>query len=146
MKICMISRLPLREITKKFRMTRHHILKRIELMRHEVESFVINPLRVPNLYLAYGLGMALSPFRFRKVKPDLILADDLESSIAAVLIKSIFKVPFVFDFVDDYSLIASYEGRMLRYHTLKYLEKVIPELADLVIVVDPQKEEFCLDS
>lgn len=136
-------------------------------MGHEVESFVINPLRVPNLYLAYGFGLAFSLFRFRKVnpvrnkiskmsasplagisngvKPDLVVADDLESSIAAVLIKSIFKIPFVFNFVDDYSLIASYEGRMLRYHALKYLEKVIPKLADLVIVVDIPKEEFCLD-
>jgi len=145
MKICSISRPPLREITEKFHTRRQYILKRIELMGHEVESLVINPLRIPNLYLAYGLGMAFSPFRFRKVKPDLILADNLESSIAAVLIKSIFKIPFVFNFVDDYSLIASYEGRMLRYQALKHLEKVIPELADLVIVVDPQKEQFCLD-
>jgi len=146
MKICKISRPPLRKITKKFPTGRYHILMRIELMGHEVESFVINPLRVPNLYLAYGLGMALSPFRFRKIKPNLVLTDDLESSIASVLIKSVFKIPFVFDFIDDYSLIASYEGRMLRYRTLKYLERTIPKLADLVIVVDPQKEEFCLDS
>ena len=126
-------------------MGRYHILKRIELMGCKVESFVIEPLRFPNLYLAYGLGIVLSPFRFRKTKPELILTDDLESSIAAVLIKFIFKVPFVFNFIDDYSLIASYEGRILRYHALKYLEKIIPQLADLVIVVGARQEEFCLD-
>jgi len=64
-------------------------------------------LRVPNLYFAYGLGVALASFRFSKVKRDLVLTDDLELSIAAVLIKSIFKIPFVYNFVDDYSLIAN---------------------------------------
>lgn len=145
MKICKISRSPLKKLTKKYRMGRYYILKRIELMGHEVESFIIDPLRIPNLYLAYALGIALAPFSLRKIKPDLVLTDDLESSIAALLIKFVFKIPFVFNFVDDYSLIASYEGRMLRYHALKYLERIIPKLADLVIVVGPRQEEFCID-
>ena len=73
------------------------------------------------------------------------MADDIESGIAALLIKLVFKVPFVFDFIDDYSLIASYERKILRYYALKYLEKVIPKFADFVIVVDPIKEDFCLN-
>lgn len=101
--------------------------------------------RPPNPYFAYTLGILSLLYRFRRIRADVILADNIESGIAAVLVKFLFGVSFVFNFIDDYSLIASYEGRMLRYHALKYLEKVIPELADLVIVVDPQKEEFCLD-
>ena len=143
MRICVISRPPLREITKKFHQRRHHIFRRIEIMGHDVESFVINPLRIPNHYLAYGLGVAISPFRFGKMKPDLILADDLESSLAAVFIRSIFRVPFVFDFIDDYTLIARYDERVIRYHILRYLERKIPVLADLVIVATPQIRKFC---
>lgn len=124
-------------------------MKRLELMGHEVDILVINPLKISNLYLAYGLGILFLPFQFQKkfrnVKPDLILTDNLESSMAAVLIKSIFKIPFVFNFIDDYSLIASYERRFLRYRILEYLEKVIPKLADLVITVNPQITKFCFD-
>jgi glycosyltransferase involved in cell wall biosynthesis len=104
-------------------------------MGHEVDYLVINPLKIPNLYLAYGLGVLFSPFQFKKkfrnAKPDFILTDNLESSMAAVMIKSIFKIPFVFNFIDDYSLIASYEQR-------------IPKIADLVITVSPQITKFCL--
>ena len=145
MKICMITRPPLKEITKKFPTRRHYLLQRMKLMGHEVESFAIHPPRIPNTYLAYGSGITLSPFRFRHRKPDLLLADDLESGLAAALISTIFKIPFVFDFIDDYSLIANYEGRRLRYHVLKFLERVIPVRAHFVIVVTPQIKKFCLD-
>ena len=145
MRICMITRPPLKEITKKFPTRKHYILQRMKLMGHEVESFAIHPPRIPNTYLSYGLGIALSPFRFRKRKPDLVLADTLESGIAAALISTIFKIPFVFDFIDDYSLIASYERRRLRYHFLKFLERSIPKKADGVIAETPKIEEFCLD-
>ena len=141
----MISRPPLRKLTGKFRITRNHVLGKMNLVGHDVEKFVIHPLRIPNHYLAYGLAIALAPIRFRKLTPDLILADTLESSMAAALIKCVFRIPFVFNFIDDYSLIASYEGRMLRYHAFKYLERIIPKVADLVISVDRPKEEFCLD-
>jgi glycosyltransferase involved in cell wall biosynthesis len=143
MKICMISRPPVKEITKKFYQRRHHILKRFELQGHDIENFVIHPLKIPNLYLAYGLGMAITPFRFRRKKPDLLLADDLESSMVAVLIKLIYNIPFVFDFIDDYTLIASHEGRALRSRTLKHLEKNIPGLADMVIAATPKIREYC---
>jgi len=145
MRICTISRPPLKEITKKFGVRRHHILKRMNLMGHEVESFVVHPVHLPNMYLAYGLGIAISPFRFPRRRPELLLADDLESGMAAALIKSVFKIPFVFDFIDDYSLIASYEGRMVRYHALRLLERTIPKLADGVIAETPKIREFCLD-
>ena len=145
MKICLITRPPLKEITKKFPARKDYILQRMKLMGHEVDSFVIHPLKIPNPYIAYGLGIALSPFPFLKKKPDLVLAVDLESGVTAALISTIFKIPFVFDFIDDYSLIASYEGRRLRYRFLKFLERAIPKLADGVIAETPEIEEFCLD-
>lgn len=117
----------------------------MEMMGAEVCNFVIKPLGIPNYYLAYGLGIILSPLRFRKIRPDLILADNIESGIAALLIKTIFHIPFVFNFVDDYSLIVSYENRRLRYWGLKFFEKIIPKFADMVIVVDLPKEKFCLE-
>lgn len=144
MKICVISRPPLKELTTKFRITRHHILERIRLMGDEIGDLIIQPIRISNLYLAYGIGIILTPFRFRKMKADIVLADDIESGIAAVLIKILYGIPFVFNFLDDYSLIASYEGRRLRYHILKYFEKTIPKFADLVITVDLNKRDFCI--
>jgi glycosyltransferase involved in cell wall biosynthesis len=145
MKICKISRPPLRAIVDKFLHGRDHILRRIEIMGHEVYNFVIEPLKIPNHYLAYGLGMILAPLRFKKIKPDLLLADNVESGIAALLIKSIFNIPFIFNFVDDYSLIAGYDNRRLRYWMLKFFEKIIPKFANIVIVVDLVKKNFCLD-
>lgn len=115
-------------------------------MGHEVVSFNIKPVKTPNPYIAYGLGITFSPFQFRKVKPDLILADDLESCISAVLFRSLYKIPFVYHCLDDYSLIASYEGRKLRYGMLKYLEKMVPKCADVVIAVDSPKVEFLLEN
>jgi glycosyltransferase involved in cell wall biosynthesis len=144
LKIVVISRPPLKGLTRKFLITRHHILKRILLGGDEVVPLDIRPARVPNTYLAYGLGIALAPWRFRHLKPDVVLADDLESGLAAVLVKFLFRVPLVFNFLDDYALIASYEGRGLRSRVLKFLEKAVPRLADGVIVVDTPKERFFL--
>ncbi|TET77409.1 MAG: glycosyltransferase family 1 protein [Candidatus Cloacimonadota bacterium] len=146
MKICKISRPPLKEVTKKFPQGRFRIIsKRLKVMGHGIQTLNINLLRVPNPYLAYTLGILSLLFRFRRIRADVILADNIESGMAAVLVKSIFKVPFIFDFIDDYSLIARYDGRMPRYHTLKYLERTIPKLADLVIAHSPETKKFCLD-
>jgi glycosyltransferase involved in cell wall biosynthesis len=142
MRIAAISRPPLKDLTRKFSVTRHHILKRIALAGDDVMPLDIRPARVPNHYLAYGLGIVLAPWRFRRVKADVVLADDLESGLAAVLLKFIYRVPLVFNFLDDYALIASYEGRGLRSRVLAFLEKAVPRLADGVIVVDTPKERF----
>jgi len=61
----------------------------------------------------------------------------------------LFNVPFVFHFIDDYSLIASYSRRRLkdmRVALLRMLERCIPVLADLVIVVSDELKKFCLDA
>ena len=145
MKICRISRPPVNPVFDKFVNGRDHMFKRIEQMGHEVYEFEVKPVRIPSLYLAYLLGIALSPFQFLKIKPDMILADKIESGIAALWIKYIFNVPLVFAFIDDYSLIAGYDRIRFRYWILKYLEKVIPRFADGVITVNLEINKFCLD-
>lgn len=143
MKICMISRPPLKALTGKFPTTAHHILGRMRSTDLAIIKFHIHPGRISNPYLAYGLGILSAPFRFKGMKPDLVIAEDIESSIAAIMIKYMYNIPFVFNFIDDYSLIASYENRKLRYRLLEFFEREIPKIADLVIVVDPVKRDFC---
>ncbi len=144
MKIVIISRPPLKALTRKFSVTRHHILKRIAAGGDEVVPLDIAPARIRNPYLAYGLGILLAPWRFRGLRPDVVLADDLESGLAAVLIKLIYRVPLVFNFLDDYALIASYEGRGLRFKALRFLEKLVPRMSDGIIAVDKPKERWFL--
>lgn len=144
MKIVILSRPPLKSLTKRFSVTRHHILKRIAASGDAVLPLDIAPARIRSPYLAYGLGIIGAPWRFRKMRPDVVLADDLESGLAGILIKLIYRVPLVFNFLDDYALIASYEGRGLRYSAFKLLEKVVPRMADGVIAVDKPKERFFL--
>lgn len=130
----------------KFSDGRDHLLRRMKLMGHEVQDFIIKPFRLPSPYLAYASGILFSPIRFRKIKPDLILADDIEPAVASLLLRWVFNIPFVFNFVDDYSLIASYsEGTLknIRIYGLKCLEKIIPKLADMVIAVNLEINRFC---
>jgi glycosyltransferase involved in cell wall biosynthesis len=145
MKICRLSRPPIQTLFNQFPQTRDFLLKNMEGAGHEVREFPIKPVKIPNRYLSYGLGIPFALFRFRKLRPDFILADNIESGVVALLIKSIFKTPFVFNFLDDYSLIASYDPWKLRYWGVKFFEKIVPRFADLVIVVDSMKKGYCLD-
>lgn len=77
-----------------------------------------------------------------KNRADVILADNMESALMAIFIKLFFRVPLVLDFIDDYSLIARYDGFRLRYLLLRILEKTMPKFADKVIVVDKHKMRF----
>ena len=114
-------------------------------MKHEVYDFKIRPAKILPSYLAYAIGIFLSPLKFRKIKPDLILAYDIESGIAAILIKFIYRLPFVFHFIDDYSLITGYDKKRLRYQIVRRMERIIPRIADLVVVLGVEMKNFCLD-
>lgn len=144
MNICFISRPPVMAMASQFPQRRDHLLKSLGLMGHKVCRFTIRPLKLPSLYLAYGLGIMSALIRFRKIKTDLILADDLESAVLAMLAKYIFGLPFVFDFIDDYASIARYGGRRIRGHLLLFLGKTIPKFADLVTVPCEEIRRFCL--
>jgi len=113
-------------------------------MGHEVEEFEITPWKTRWLHLSYLIGMVLAFMKFRKVKPDVIVTEDLESSLLGIVIKIVFRTPFVFDFIDDYSRIIKYDGQRLRYLLARWLERIVPKIADYVIVADSRKLEFCL--
>jgi glycosyltransferase involved in cell wall biosynthesis len=143
MNICRITRPPLKKISSRFPQREFHILGRLERNGHTVIQHVIQPVQIPSKYLSYGVGLLLSVIKFRRKDPDVIMADNIESAVAALLIKFFFRVPFVFDFIDDYSLIARHDFFKLRYFMIRFLERVLPRFADLVIVVDEHKRRFC---
>jgi glycosyltransferase involved in cell wall biosynthesis len=144
MKICRLSRPPVQNLFSQFPQTRDYLLKKMEKSGHEFQDFPIEPVKIPNRYLSYGLGIPSALFRFQKMKPDVILADNIEAGMVALLIKFLFKTPFVFNFLDDYSLIASYDRWKLRYWGARVFERIIPKYADLVITVDSVKKGYCL--
>jgi glycosyltransferase involved in cell wall biosynthesis len=112
-------------------------------MGHQVEELEIEPWGVAWPYLSYSMGSLLSLIKFRDKGADIVVADNMECSLLAVLIKKLYGIPFVFDFIDDYSKIIEYDGQSLRYVLARRLERIVPKLADTVIAVDPTKEAFC---
>ena len=145
MKICRITRPPLKEFSNKFPQREFHILSRLEKRGHKIVQHVINPVKIPNNYLSYGIGILLSVIKFFRVKADVIIADNIESAIAAMFIKTIFHVPFVFDFIDDYAAISKHDAFKLRYYLIRFFEKLLPRSADLIIVVDEHKRRYSLE-
>ena len=145
MRICTISRAPLRDGITKYPQRERHILERLENNGIDIQNSNTVPIKVSNTYLAYGLGSLISLLKFCKMKkPDLILAEDIESGIISLFVKYIFNIPFIFDYIDDYALIASYGKWRLRSKIIRFFEKVIPKYADFVIVVDYPKKIYCL--
>lgn len=144
MKICRIYRPWLSNYWHSYPQRYHHIFKGIRSMGHDVEELEITPWKTRWLYLSYLVGMVLAFIRFRKVRPAVIVTEDMESSFLGIFIKIAFRVPFVFDFIDDYSKIIRYDGQSLRYLMARWLEMVVPRIADYVIVTDSAKLEFCL--
>lgn len=108
-------------------------------MRHQLK-----PVRIPSKYLSYGIGAVLSIARFNKSASDVLIADNVESATAAMLIKIIYRTPFVFDMIDDYSAITSHDGYRLRHMLIRIFEKLLPRMADAVIVVDEHKRRYSL--
>ena len=149
MKICRIIRPPADPVASKYmNISKHRLFQELQSRGHEVENFPIKPVRTPNVYLSYALGILLSPLRFRKNEFDVVLTDNIEAAITAVMVKRIFNIPFVFEFIDDYCLIASYSERWFkkqRVFLLHCFERIIPRLADLVIVKGEDTKQFCLE-
>jgi glycosyltransferase involved in cell wall biosynthesis len=143
MNICRITRPPLKRISSGFPQREFHILSRLEGRGHNITHYLIRPAGVRDRYLSYGLGLFRSVLRFRRKDLDLIMADNIESAVAALCISLLYGIPFVFDFIDDYSLIAGYDSFKLRHLFIRLFERLLPRFADLVIVVDEHKRRFC---
>jgi glycosyltransferase involved in cell wall biosynthesis len=145
MKICRISRPPLHKVTEKFPGGRFlNISAQLRSRGHEVVDLQASNRFAWNPYIGYSLGILVLPFQLRRIRPDLLIANTPEAGIAALLSKILFGLPLVFDFVDDYTLLASYGGKRLRHRVVKWLEKKLPARADQVIVVTREMEQFCL--
>lgn len=143
MKICRLSRPPLKKVSTKFPQREWHILDRLEKRGHEIVRYEITPSRIYNKYVSYSIAAFRSIIHFRKVNVDVVIADNIESAIIALFIKLLYGIPFVFDFIDDYSLIAKHDFFRIRYFMIKVFEKIVPRFSDFVIVVDEHKRRFC---
>jgi glycosyltransferase involved in cell wall biosynthesis len=143
MRAIRITRPPLKESISRFPQREFHIRERLRSMGHEVSQYEIRPAPIRNTYLSYGIGALLSVVRFRREKADVIVADNIEAATVALILRIVYGVPFVFDFIDDYSLIAGYDTFRLRCRFIRLLERRLPKWADLVIVVDEHKRLFC---
>jgi glycosyltransferase involved in cell wall biosynthesis len=144
MKICRIDRPSLNALMMKFPQREFHILNRLEEKGHTIVRHRIHPVRIPSKYLSYGIGSILSIARFKRSACDVLIADNIESAAAAMLIKLIYRTPFVFDFIDDYSAITRQDGFRFRHILIRIFERLLPRLADAVIVVDEHKRRYAL--
>jgi len=144
MKICRIDRPPLNALMMKFPQREFHILSRLEGKGHTVVRYQLKPVRIPSKYLSYGIGAIISIARFKKSVCDVLVADNIESAAAAMLIRIIYRTPFVFDMIDDYSAITRHDGFRMRHMLIRIFEKMLPRLADAVIVVDEHKRRYSL--
>jgi hypothetical protein len=99
MNIFCITRRPWKKETARFPVGRSHILDRIELMGHRVTLCVVQPKNNQNPYLSYGLAVSAQILKFKRSKYDLVLAYNMESGIMALMIKYLFGIPFVFNFI-----------------------------------------------
>ena len=118
-------------------------MRELENRGHQVTRHDISPVGSGNPYLAYGLGLVRSVLEFRRGRPDVIIVDNIESALAGRLIKLLYGIPLVFDFIDDYALIAGYDDFKVRSHLIRWLEFILPAMTDGVIVVDEHKRGFC---
>lgn len=148
MKICKITRPPADPIHNKYMgVSRGYLYDRLTSRGYRIEQLYIKPLNVPNVYLSFMFGFLFAALRFRRDDYDLILTNNIESALTAHMIKRIFNIPFVFEFIDDYVLIAGYSLRRfkkMRVDILKRLERRLPGFADMIIVNNDEMRMFCL--
>jgi glycosyltransferase involved in cell wall biosynthesis len=142
--ICRLYRPWVVKLFDAFPQRKHQIFSRIASQGYAIQDFEITPVPTPWLHVSYALGILRSLLRLRSAKPDIIVAEETESALLGILARRLFGIPFVFDFVDDYSLIVKFNNQRIRYQLAKWVERIAPRVADRVIVADTKKLEFCL--
>lgn len=143
MKVCRLHRPWLKGMFGGFPQRKHHIFKRLTRHGCQVEEFEIRPVPTPSIHLSYLLGMLRSLIEFRKIKTDVVIAEDVESGLFAILLGFLYRLPFVFDFIDDYAAIIRHDRQPLRYLLARWVEVMAPIRANTVVAVDRKKMEFC---
>jgi glycosyltransferase involved in cell wall biosynthesis len=126
-----------------FPQRRHHISRRLAAWGYPVRDYEIRPVRTPSVHLSYLLGMLRSLLAFRVDRAALVIAEDVECGLFAVLLRLVHRTPFVFDFIDDYAAIIRHDRQPLRYVLARWVEVLAPRLARVVVAVDRKKVQFC---
>ena len=98
-------------------------------------------------YLAYPMALLRAVPRLKTIRPDVIMADSIEAALVAWMTARAKRVPFVFDFRDNFSFLHRRDSWWYRRLGITYpLERILPRLADQVIAVDDRRRRFCLDA
>jgi len=145
MRICRIAVRPITQIFEQIPQRDRHLLSRLERCGHEVHEMTIAPAwRAMALRLSYLVGLVRAISDLNRIKADIILADGLEAGVIGWLVARVKRVPFVFDYRDHYSFLARHEGGSRNPMIVEALERWLPTVADLSIVVDGRQYRACL--
>lgn len=143
-RIIRLSRPELNDVFTKFPQRHVHISRELQAIGFEVQEYKVIPVHTPFKYISYLLGMVRAFFHFLRNPAGVVIAEDVECVLLSMILKSLRGTRFVFDFIDDYALVIKHQGRTLRYYAALFVERAAPRLADLVIVVDKKKLDYCL--
>jgi glycosyltransferase involved in cell wall biosynthesis len=148
MKICRVSVAPITRIFDTFPQRDFHLFSRLEKLGHQVLQVKICPSPRPRSpYLSYPIGILRAIPQLTSIEPDLIVADSIEAALVAWMTARAKRVPFVFDFRDNFSFLHRRDSWWYRRLGITYpLERILPRLADQVIAVDDLRRRFCLQA
>ena len=147
MKICRVSVAPITRIFEKFPQRDFHLFSRLEKLGHQVLQVKISPSSRPRSpYLSYPMGVLQAIPQLKSIEPDLIVADSIEAGVVASIAARAKRIPFVFDFRDNYSFLRRRDYGYRNLGTVRLLERLLPRLADQVIAVDDLRRRFCLEA
>jgi glycosyltransferase involved in cell wall biosynthesis len=80
------------------------------------------------------------------MRSDLIVADSIEAALVGAITAYMKRIPFVFDFRDNYTFLHTRDYRYRHLGSLRLLERLLPRFADQVITVDDLRLRFCLEA
>lgn len=145
MRICRVSFAPITQIFEQIPQRDHHLLSRLKRCGHDVHDLRIAPVWRPMaLRLSYLAGLLRATPYLSCVKADLILADGVEAGLVGWIAARTKRIPFVFDYRDHYSFLYRQQRDWRNPVVVKVLERWLPKVADLSIVVDGRQYRACL--
>ena len=147
MKICGVSVAPITRIFEKFPQRDFHLFSRLEKLGHQVLQVKISPSSRPRSpYLSYPIGILQVIPQLRSIEPDLIVSDSIEAGVLTSIAALAKRIPYVFDFRDNYSFLHRRDYAYRNLGTVRLLERMLPRRADQVITVDDLRRRFCLQA
>lgn len=145
MRICRVSFAPITQIFERIPQRDRHVLSRLERCGHDIHELRIAPVwRSTALRLSYLAGLLRAIPYLSCVKADLILADGVEAGLVGWITARTKRIPFVFDYRDHYSFLYRQKRNWRNPVVVEVLERWLPKVADLSIVVDGRQYRACL--